>query len=120
MKDTDKEIETGEIEEKDRIECFENKHIYRSGKNENSKNPMLGWNALKNEMALGNEKCIVTRWAMDKESSKMESRSQHQAPDKQNSETTKKEMGRRNKWLPQARGNRRDEKQWNKKTTTPG
>ena len=46
MKDTDEQIDTGETEEEDWIEyiyiyIYEKKHVYRSGKNENSKNPML-------------------------------------------------------------------------------
>ena len=75
---------------------------------------MLDWNAQQYEMAIGNENCIVTRQTMDKENRKMEPRPRPKAPDKQTSGETKKEMGRRNQWIPQARGNWRDEREWNK------
>ena len=55
---------------------------------------MLNCKAQKNEMALDNENCIVIGRGMDKESCKMEPRSQHQVPNKKTSGKAKKGDGK--------------------------
>ena len=89
----------------------EKKHSYGTWKDESSQHPMLDWNTQGNDVSLGNENCIATRWTIGKESNRMEPLPLHQASDKQTSGKTKKDMGRCIKWLlHQARGNWRDEK----------
>ena len=61
MKDTDEEIDTGEIDEKDCIEKM--KRNTSSAVDRMIKSKILCWieTHTRNEMALGNENCIVTR-----------------------------------------------------------
>ena len=64
MKDTDEEIDTAEIEEEERIEYMKRSTATAVERMKADKKTMLDWNAQKNVMAFGSEKCIATRWTI--------------------------------------------------------
>ena len=117
--DSDKEIDTAELEQEDWIEYMKRNTAAAEEEMKKAKIPCWIEMHRRMEFRLAMRVASLPKRTMGKENSRMETRPHHQNQDMQSSRKTKKEMGRRNQRLPQARGNRSNERQRHKKTTTP-
>ena len=63
-KDPDEEIDTAELEQEDWIDYMKRSTAEADGQNEYSQDPMLDRNALKTEVATGDENIIATKRTM--------------------------------------------------------